>query len=123
MPWGLRRYQQTQQLHFITFSCYRRLPYLQSPQAKRMFEIAFEEARARYGLLVFGYVVMPEHVHFLVSEPDGWPIIAFVWQLWDSESAHPASSRFSLQPGVRLESAARTLSSSPFRFSALHHIH
>jgi len=35
-----------------------------------MFEIAFEEARARYGMLVFGYVVMPEHVHFLVSEPE-----------------------------------------------------
>ena len=29
-----------------------------------------EEARKRYGLLVFGYVVMPEHVHFLVSEAE-----------------------------------------------------
>ena len=70
MPWGLRRYQQTQQLHFITSSCYRRFPYLQSAKAKRLFEIAFEEAHQRYGLLVFGYVVMPEHVHFLVSEPE-----------------------------------------------------
>ena len=70
MPWGLRRYQQTQQLHFITFSCYRRLPYLQRAEAKRLLEIALEETRARYGSLVFGYVVMPEHVHFLVSEPE-----------------------------------------------------
>jgi putative transposase len=70
VPWGLRRYQQTKQLHFITFSCYRRLPYLQSVRAKRLFEIAFEEARIKYGMLVFGYVVMPEHVHFLVSEPE-----------------------------------------------------
>ncbi len=69
MPWGLKRYQQTQQLHFITFSCYRRLPYLQSGRAKHLFEVAVEEAPSRYGLLVFGYVVMPEHVHFLVSEP------------------------------------------------------
>jgi putative transposase len=45
-----------------------------------MFEMALEEARARYGMLVFGYVVMPEHVHLLVSEPErellstgGWP--------------------------------------------------
>ena len=28
MPSGLRRYQQTKQLHFITFSCYRRKPKL-----------------------------------------------------------------------------------------------
>jgi len=70
VPWGLKRYQQTQHLHFITFSCYRRLPYLQSVRAKRLFELALEEARRKYGLLVFGYVVMPEHVHFLVSEPE-----------------------------------------------------
>jgi putative transposase len=42
---------------------------LQSGKAKRSFETALEEARRRYGMLVFGYVVMPEHVHFLVSEP------------------------------------------------------
>ena len=70
MPWGLRRYQQTQQLHFITFSCYRRQKYLDSPRAKRAFEVALEEARKRYGMQVFGYVVMPEHVHFLVREPE-----------------------------------------------------
>ena len=34
-----------------------------------MFEEALERARRKYGLLVFGYVVMPEHVHLLVSEP------------------------------------------------------
>ena len=37
--------------------------------AKGLFEVALEEARRKYGLLVFGYVVMPEHIHFLVSEP------------------------------------------------------
>ncbi len=34
-----------------------------------MFEEALERARRKYGMLVFGYVVMPEHVHLLVSEP------------------------------------------------------
>ena len=70
VPWGLKRYQRTKQLHFLTFSCYRRLPYLSAARAKRLFVIALEEARRRYGMLVFGYVVMPEHVHFLVSEPE-----------------------------------------------------
>lgn len=35
-----------------------------------MFEQALDEARAWYGFFVFGYVVVPEHVHLLVSEPE-----------------------------------------------------
>ena len=29
-----------------------------------------EEARLKYRFVVYGYVVMPEHFHFLISEPD-----------------------------------------------------
>jgi len=35
-----------------------------------MFEQALEEARVKYSFFVYGYVVMPEHVHLLVSEPE-----------------------------------------------------
>jgi len=70
MPWGLKRYQNVGTLHFITFSCYRRQPLLMRHGAVQMFEQALEEARAKYGFFVFGYVVMPEHVHLLVSEPE-----------------------------------------------------
>jgi REP-associated tyrosine transposase len=70
MPWGLKRYQNSGAFHFITFSCYRRQPLLTKHGAARMFEQALEEARIKYGFFVFGYVVMPEHVHLLVSEPE-----------------------------------------------------
>ena len=70
MPWGLKRYQQSRDLHFITFSCYRRQPLLASTRAKRLFEFALEQSRRQYGFWVSGYVVMPEHVHLLVSEPE-----------------------------------------------------
>jgi putative transposase len=70
MPWGLKRYQQARDLHFITFSCYRRQPLLASAHAKRLFELALERGRRQYGLYVVGYVIMPEHVHLLVSEPE-----------------------------------------------------
>jgi putative transposase len=70
VPWGLKRYQQARDLHFITFSCYRRLALLGSPQAKRLFEQALEQARRQYGFYITGYVVMPEHVYLLVSEPE-----------------------------------------------------
>ena len=64
------RYQQTDDLHFLTFSCYRRVALLATPQARRVFEQTLERVRRWYGLCVFGYVAMPEHVHLLVSEPE-----------------------------------------------------
>ncbi len=70
MPWGLKRYQQARDLHFITFSCYRRQPLLGSAHAKRWFEQAPEQVRRQYGFYITGYVVMPEHVHLLLSEPE-----------------------------------------------------
>jgi putative transposase len=70
MPWGLKRYQDTGDLHFITFSCYKRQPFLSTPGPCRVFEQTLEDVRRWYGLYVTGYVVMPEHVHLLVSEPE-----------------------------------------------------
>ena len=70
MPWGLKRHQQTRDLHFITFSCYRRQPLLASAAAKGLFQEALEQTRRQYGFWVSGYVVMPEHVHLLMSEPE-----------------------------------------------------
>jgi putative transposase len=70
MPRGLKRYQEGRDLHFITFSCYRRQPLLASPPAMHRFELALEQSRVRYGFYVVGYVVMPEHVHLLISEPE-----------------------------------------------------
>ncbi|HLI76223.1 MAG TPA: hypothetical protein VKV02_04695, partial [Acidobacteriaceae bacterium] len=32
--WGGKRYQQEGHLHFITFSCYRRLPFLKNDPAR-----------------------------------------------------------------------------------------
>ena len=32
--------------------------------------LCLEQARLKYGFFVVGYVVMPEHVHLLVSEPE-----------------------------------------------------
>lgn len=58
-------------MHFVTFSCYHRLPKLSSPESKRVFERSLEKVRVRYGLYVTGYVIMPEHVHLLLNEPEG----------------------------------------------------
>ena len=69
MPKGLTRYQQAGDLHFVTFSCYHRIAYLGSLSARDLFERSLEAIRLRYQFFVTGYVVMPEHIHLLVSEP------------------------------------------------------
>jgi putative transposase len=69
MPKGLKRYYGQKYLHFITCSCYRRLPLLRSARARNVFVKILGEVRDRYGFALVGYVVMPEHIHVLISEP------------------------------------------------------
>ncbi len=64
------RYQSQRCLHFITFSCYQRMKLLDSVAARDTFEHELERVRRWYGCFVTGYVVMPEHVHLLLSEPE-----------------------------------------------------
>jgi putative transposase len=69
MPKNLKRYYGRGDLHFITFSCYRRLPLLRTIRARNLFVRALGAIRERYKFLLVGYVVMPDHVHLLISEP------------------------------------------------------
>jgi len=70
MPWSLKRYQNTGQTHFVTFSCYHRSPMLTTESSCRIFESALERVRKNFRLRVYAYVVMPEHIHLLLSEPE-----------------------------------------------------
>jgi len=70
MPGTLKLYYGRGHLHFITFRCYQKLPLLGTPQARNVFVDALAEIRARYDFLLAGYVVMPEHVHVLIGEPE-----------------------------------------------------
>src|ERR1700751_6056134 len=70
MTLGLRRFHQSRQSHFLTFSCYHRQPGFTSPRTCDLFLARLEEMRRRFSVGIYGYVVMPEHVHLLVSEPD-----------------------------------------------------
>src|SRR5579864_6438409 len=69
MPWGLKRYYGTGSLHFITWSCYRREPLLGNFARRELVLAVLELMRVRYRFAVIGYVVMPEHIHLLISEP------------------------------------------------------
>src|SRR5438552_11105182 len=70
MPNRLHRYYGAGNLHFITTSCYQRRPLLGSRRNRDLFLQVLERVRRRYHFVVVGYVIMPEHVHLLLSEPE-----------------------------------------------------
>ena len=70
VPSGLHRTYGAHHLHFITCSCYRRRALLGSARARDRFLAILEQTRQRYRFVVVGYVVMPEHFHLLVTEPE-----------------------------------------------------
>jgi putative transposase len=74
MPWGLTRFHQSGQSHFVTFCCYHRRRSLATDESCRIFESALERVPRTYAIYVYGYVVMPEHVHLLLSEPQTAPL-------------------------------------------------
>ena len=69
MPRGLQRFHHSGHSHFVTFSCYRRQPNFISAAVYDLFPDCLERMRRRFDMRVYGYVVMPEHVHLLLSEP------------------------------------------------------
>src|SRR6266702_3805930 len=74
MTEGLVRYQGSGDTHFVTFSCYQRQPHLALPSVRNLFVRSLEKIRLRYEFRVFGYVLMPEHVHLLLTEPNEVPL-------------------------------------------------
>jgi len=63
-----RTYNTPGHAHELTFSCYKRLPLLNSTEAKEVFIEGLKHTALQHQLEVWAFVVMPEHVHVLF-----WP--------------------------------------------------
>ena len=70
MPRGLYRFHHSHSLHFVTFTYYHRQPRLADSDVCNLYVTSLERTRVLYGMRVKGFVVMPEHVHLLISEPE-----------------------------------------------------
>ncbi len=55
MPKGLKRHYGRGDLHFLMFSCYRRLSLLGTARARNVFVNALEKMRERYQFRLVGY--------------------------------------------------------------------
>jgi putative transposase len=68
MPTNLKRLTGCGDLHFITFCCYHRRAFLETPQSRDLAVQILSEVRAKYAFALVGYVIMPEHVHLMIDE-------------------------------------------------------
>ena len=64
----LKRDDASGDARFLTFSCFRRQPFLSKDRSRRWFLDALQRSRATHGFALWAYVIMPEHVHLLI-----WP--------------------------------------------------
>lgn len=63
----IRHYDEPGQAHHLTFSCYRRLSLLSKDRTRRWLIDAIRDAKVKHGFDLWAWVIMPEHVHLLVS--------------------------------------------------------
>ena len=70
MPTNLHRCCGAGYSHFITTSCYQRRPLLGTARSRDLFLEVMEQIRQRHQFVVVGYVVMPERVRLLFTEPE-----------------------------------------------------
>jgi putative transposase len=73
MPKNLKRLTGRNDLHFITFCCYQRRALLGSVRSRNLAIEILREVRAKYKFSLVGCVIMPEHVHLLISESPAVP--------------------------------------------------
>ena len=67
----LRHFDNLNTARFVTFSCYHRYRLLTDPNVIESFLHELDSIRKKYDLKLFGYVIMPEHVHLVVHPRDG----------------------------------------------------
>ncbi len=54
--------------YYLTSVTHNRLPIFQTDKLKQVLATAFDEARRSGGLLIFAYVIMPDHTHVLTDD-------------------------------------------------------
>ena len=90
----LRHFDDLGTARFVTFSCHDRLPRLNQSDAKEIISEELNRARAKYGFLIFGYVLMPEHVHLVLFPPAGMKLGLVIGEI----KSHSARSYFARLP-------------------------
>jgi len=62
-----KRYNIPGHVHFLTFSCFHRQPFLVKDRSREWVVDAVGRALLKHDFALWAWVIMPEHVHLLVN--------------------------------------------------------
>jgi putative transposase len=66
-----RRFDEPFSARELTFSCYRKYPFFSKDRARRWFVDALQQTRSDWPVDIWAWVLMPDHVHLIVSPRTG----------------------------------------------------
>lgn len=62
----VRHFNEAGHAHFLTFSCFGKLPLLKAERTRKWFVDAVAQAKSKHNYALWAYVIMPDHAHLLV---------------------------------------------------------
>ena len=65
----LKRFNDLNTARFITFSCHHNYNLFKTSQTKNIFVINLNQLKNKHRCKLYGYVVMPNHVHLVLHPP------------------------------------------------------
>jgi putative transposase len=86
------------QYHFLTFSTYQRRRFLDSGETRDIVIEVLQKCLLTHAASCAGFVVMPDHVHALVSGEENFKISPFV-QVWKKTSSYRIKRFFERELG------------------------
>ena len=111
-----KRYNFPGHCHELTFSCYRRQPFLGFEQSRIFLSEAIKKAQLKHSFTVWAYVFMPEHVHLLIYPlKKEYSISSILLSIKQPVSRRMKQYAQTEKPKL-LKLTTTGLKSSPFRF-------
>lgn len=98
----LQHFDHLNTARFVTFSCYHRFRLLTSTNIIQVFVDELTAVRERCGFKLYGYVVMPEHVHLVLWLPDTMKLGSVIGEV-KSLSARRMLPLLRSAPGIRTD--------------------
>jgi putative transposase len=100
---NLRHYDNDGAARFVTFSCYRHLPSLKGEWTRRLVLKHLDAARDKHRFHLLGYVIMPDHVHFVLHPPESMKLGLVIREI----KSRSAREYFARTMGPRVGGARR----------------
>ena len=98
----LRHYDNLGTARFVTFSCHKKLQLLIDDHDRITFLKCLSNIQSKYSLKLYGYVLMPDHVHLVLLPPDSVKIGTVIGEI-KSQSARAILSDWGSRKDTRLQ--------------------